>query len=376
MSIWSYPTRIRFGKGEVASLSEEVKALGCQRPLLVTDAGVQKAGLVNPLLEQLRANGLEADLFSDLHPNPVEEDAQKGATAFGKHQADCVIGVGGGAPLDTAKLIAVRVKTPESFQKLDDALGGDRFIPNDLPPVIAIPTTAGTGSEVGRAAVVTVAATQRKTVVFSPAMLPKLAILDPELTLGLPGSITAATGYDALTHCLEAYVAQGDHPMADGIALMGLELIQEALPKVMSHPQDIKARGDMLKAAMMGAVAFQKGLGACHAMAHPLSSECQVHHGLANAICLPSVVEFNLEAASSRYLRVAKLFGGERAEQLPELLVKLRSDLGLAGTLSEVGVGRDKFKRLAQLAMQDASHPQNPRLCTEQDFVKLYERCA
>ena len=376
MTIWSYPTRIRFGVGEIKELATEVLQLRTSRVLLVTDPGVLQAGLVAPVVSQLERANIAVSVFDSLEPNPVEADAERGAAADAAHHADVLVALGGGAPLDTAKLIAVRTRTSEDFQRLDDALGGDRLIPGDLPSVVAIPTTAGTGSEVGRAAVVTVKATGRKTVIFSPAMLPRVAILDPELTLGLPAAVTAATGYDALTHCLEAYAATGDHPMADGIALRGLELVAEALPVAYATGSDVLARGAMQKAAMMGAVAFQKGLGACHAMAHPLSSECGVHHGLANAICLPAVVEFNMEAARETYARVAPLFNGRRAEDLPDRLRRLREQLGLASSLAEVGVGPEKFPRLVELALQDASHHQNPRACAAEDFQRLFERCA
>jgi alcohol dehydrogenase class IV len=276
--------------------------------------------------------------------------------------------------MDVAKLIVVRSVVDKPFEELDDALGGDRFIPRELPPVIAIPTTAGTGSEVGRAAVLTVLSTGSKTVIFAPSMLPRVAILDPELTLSLPPGATAATGFDALSHCLEAYLAKGDHPLADGIALAGLEIIARDLLRVVRDGSDLEARGGMLKAAMMGAAAFQKGLGACHSLSHPLSAELGVHHGLANALCLPAVVDFNEGAVPERVQRIGAIFGAapERGS-CAEALRHLRSAVGISPGLSARGVTRDHLPHLAALALKDACHQQNPRPCSERDFLGLYE---
>jgi alcohol dehydrogenase class IV len=239
---------------------------------------------------------------------------------------------------------------------------------------VAIPTTAGTGSEVGRAAVVTVRSSGRKTVIFSPHLLAKVAILDPTLTLSLPPHTTAATGFDALTHCIEAYLAQGDHPMADAIALAGIDLIGNHLPKAVAEGQALDARSAMMKAAMMGAVAFQKGLGACHSLAHPLSSECGLHHGLANALCLPAVMDYNEDAVFERVIHVGVLLG---AELVPggtaDALRGLRQKVGLPDGLSEVGVERNKLPLLADLAVRDACHLENPRACTRDDLLRLYE---
>jgi alcohol dehydrogenase class IV len=226
---------------------------------------------------------------------------------------------------------------------------------------------------VGRAAVLTVSSTGSKTVIFAPSMLPRVAILDPELSVSLPSGPTAATGFDALTHCLEAYLAKGDHPMADGIALAGLEIIARDLPRVVANGRDLEARGGMLKAAMMGAAAFQKGLGACHSLSHPLSAELGVHHGLANALCLPAVVDFNERVVPERVRRVSAIFGGSTDEGgLGQALRKLRSSLGMVSGLSNVGVTRDNLSRLSALAMKDGCHQGNPRACTEPDFLALY----
>lgn len=372
-TVWSYPTRILFGAGSASLTGKEAKSLVPERVLIVTDAGVVKAGLTSKIEASLAAEGIEARIFSDLSSNPSEAEVEAGARAYRSMRAQGVVAVGGGAAMDVAKLIVVRSKVDRPFEELDDAKGGDRFIPRELPPVIAIPTTAGTGSEVGRAAVLTVASTGSKTVIFAPSMLPRVAILDPELTVSLPASATAATGFDALTHCLEAYLAKGDHPMADGIALAGLELIARYLPRVLRDGADLEARGAMLKAGMMGAAAFQKGLGACHSLSHPLSAELGLHHGLANALCLPAVVDFNEAVVPERVQRVATIFGAAPAPgSCGEALRALRRSVGIGDGLGAMGVTREQLPRLAALALSDACHQGNPRPCSESDFQALY----
>jgi 4-hydroxybutyrate dehydrogenase len=372
-AVWSYPTRIVFGAGSAAEAGREAKNFVSSRVLLVTDAGVLQAGLVRAVQASLEASAIQSQTFSALSSNPTEAEVEAGFAAYRAAKAEGVVAVGGGAAMDVAKLIAVRAKVDKPFEELDDAIGGDRLIPKDLPPVIAIPTTAGTGSEVGRAAVLTLASTGSKTVIFAPSMLPRVAILDPELSISLPSGPTAATGFDALTHCLEAYLAKGDHPMADGIALAGLEIIARELPKVVANGRDIEARGGMLKAAMMGAAAFQKGLGACHSLSHPLSAELGVHHGLANALCLPAVVDFNEQIVPERVQRIGALFGASPQKGgCGQALRQLRTTLGMVSGLANVGVTREQLPKLAALAMKDGCHSGNPRPCTEQDFLAMY----
>jgi alcohol dehydrogenase class IV len=372
--VWSFPTRIVVGAGAAAGVGHEIAALGAERPLVVTDPGVARAGLVEPVVEALRSAGLTPAVFGEVEGNPTEPNVELCVSAARDHAADAVVGIGGGSALDVSKLVAVRLRVARPFEELDDALSGDQYIPADLPPVICLPTTAGTGSEVGRAAVVTVASTRRKTVIFSPHMLPKVAFLDPELTRSMPARTTAATGFDALTHCLEAYLARGHHPMADAIALGGLELVARHLVTAVTDGADLDARGGMQQAAMMGAVAFQKGLGACHSLAHPLSSECGIHHGLANALCLPAVVEFNAAAVPERLARVSVALGGPASpSRCHELIAQLREKVGLPGGLGEVGVSADALPGLADLAVQDGCHRENPRACTRDDLLRLYQ---
>jgi alcohol dehydrogenase class IV len=372
--VWSFPTRILFGAGSVAQTGAEAKRAGATRALIVTDKGVVKAGIVEPVKRSLGEVGIEAAVFDDVLANPVEKNVHDSVAAFKDARADLVVALGGGSPLDVGKLVRLGINHTRPLVDYDDATGGDQYITPNVPPMLAIPTTAGTGSEVGRSGVVTLDVNHRKTVIFSPYLLATAAILDPELTRSMPAFFTAATGWDALTHCLEAYISKGDHPMADGIALEGLRLAAENLERAVSHGDDLSARGAMMKSAMMGAVAFQKGLGACHSLAHPLSSECGLHHGLANALSLPAVIEFNAEVAGDRLARVAAVLGGEAsAAGCAAALRSLRAKIGLPEGLGQAGVTRDKLNALADLAFQDACHQSNPRACSRDDLLRLYE---
>jgi alcohol dehydrogenase class IV len=368
---WSFPTTIVFGVGSLSTLAEHAKRIGGTRALVVGDAGVTKAGILAQVTKALADGGLVSLGFDEVDPNPVEKNIERGVLAYRNFRADVVVAVGGGSPLDAGKLIALKTTHDRPLADYDDAAGGDRFITANVPPIITVPTTAGTGSEVGRSGVVTLAATGRKTVIFSPHLLAKVAILDPMLTRSLPPRVTAATGFDALTHCLEAYVALGDHPMADAIALGGLELCARHLERAVKHGEDLEARGGMMKAAMMGAVAFQKGLGACHSLAHPLSSEKGLHHGLANALCLPQVVEFNATAVPERLERVRTLLD-RGVGTLAGALRELRKSLGLPSGLREEGVVPADLDRLADKAFEDACHRSNPRPVTREDLRALY----
>ena len=373
-AIWSFPTRIVFGPGVSSRVGEEATALGIKRLLIVTDPGVEKVGLATGIRAALAQAGIAVATYTGVDGNPTEANIEGGARAYAEHGADGVLALGGGSPMDAGKLIALRARCSLSFEELDDAIDGGRHVPADLPPIITIPTTAGTGSEVGRSAVLTLRSTQRKTVVFSPRLLAKVALLDPELTQSMPPAITAATGFDALTHCIEAYLANGDHPMADAIALSGVDIAAKFLERAVKGGADLEARGMMMKAAMMGAVAFQKGLGACHSLAHPLSSEHGLHHGLANALCLPAVLRFNAAAVPERVAHIGLLLGAT-GEPLAcaTAVAQLRARLGLAAGLSEVGIQSSHLAVLADKAFADACHGSNPRACTRDDLLTLYE---
>jgi alcohol dehydrogenase class IV len=368
---WSFPTTIVFGAGAVRAVADHVKRIGATRALVVCDAGVVKVGIAEQVRALLEGGGVAAKVFGDVDPNPVEKNVSDGVAAYRAHGADVVVAVGGGSPLDAGKLIALKVTHERPLVDYDDATGGDRFIAPNVPPIVTIPTTAGTGSEVGRSGVVTLAATGRKTVIFSPHLLAKVALLDPELTRSMPARVTAATGFDALTHCLEAYCSLGDHPMADAIAVGGLELCAASLARAVEKGDDLAARGAMMKAAMMGAVAFQKGLGACHSLAHPLSSEKGLHHGLANALCLPAVVDFNEDVAHARLDRVRAILD-PAAKSCGEALRALRARLGLPGGLGAEGVAEADIAKLADKAFEDACHRCNPKPVTRDGLAGLY----
>jgi alcohol dehydrogenase class IV len=372
-AVWSFPTRIVFGAGSVNTLPTHVQSIGGKRVLLVCDAGVVKVGIAKRVQELLEKGGVPTAVFDRVDPNPVEQNIADGVAAYRAHDATCVVSVGGGSPLDAGKLIALAVTHARPLADYDDSVDGGRFIGPTVPPIVTIPTTAGTGSEVGRSGVVTLAATGRKTVIFSPHLLAKVALLDPELTRSMPPRITAATGFDALTHCLEAYCSLGDHPMADAIAIGGLELCAQHLARAVEHGDDLGARGGMMKAAMMGAVAFQKGLGACHSLAHPLSSEKGLHHGLANALCLPAVVDFNEAAADARQrLERVRVTLDPAARTCGEALRALRKRVGLPEGLRAEGVAEGDIPVLSAKAEEDACHRSNPRPVTRDDLAQLY----
>jgi alcohol dehydrogenase class IV len=382
ISRFSFPTRIVFGAGAVRELGNEAKRLGIARPLLVTDGGVVACGLADLILAESGRAGLAAALFEDVNPNPVEKNVQDGLEAYRRGNCDGVIGLGGGSPLDVAKAIRLAVTHPFPLEQYDDQLDGGARIRDDIPPMIAIATTAGTGSEVGRSTVIILKATDRKTVIFSPYLMPNVALADPELTLGMPPKITAGTGLDALTHNVEAYLALGYHPLCDAIALQGAKLALQNLPRAVRNGEDLDARSNMLMAAMMGAVAFQKGLGAVHSLAHPLSSIANLHHGTTNGILLPHVLEFNRPVSEERLrdLAVAMEIDGSKgsaAEAAAALIARVRQllpEVGIPVTLGALGVTRGLIPVLARKAMEDACHQSNPRPCTEADMIALYEK--
>ncbi|MGZ6069793.1 MAG: iron-containing alcohol dehydrogenase [Myxococcaceae bacterium] len=378
ITVFSFPTRVVLGPGALRRLPEEVRRLGLHRPLVVTDAGVVKAGLVDRVLSILGEAGLVHVLFDRVTPDPTERDVFAGLEAYRTGGCDGIIALGGGSPLDAAKLVQLLTSHAPPLSQYDDATGGDRFVVHPLPPLIAIPTTAGTGSEVSRSGVAFLQDTGRKTVIFAPALLPRVAICDPELTYGLPPRATAATGLDAFTHCLEAYLSNGFHPLADAVAIDGIRRVARSLPVVMQEPTHLHARLDMMIAAMEGAMSFQKGLGNAHALAHALTPIAGLHHGLANAVVLPSVMAFNRDAVRARLARVA-IAMGEPTGALEDVLAgvaidrvrRLVADVGLPTRLSQAGVKEQDLPRVAELAFRDASHQGNPRPTTEADLLDI-----
>ena len=376
---WSFPTRVVVGEGATAQCGNEANLLGAERVLLVSDRGVEQAGLLEPVRAALDAAGLPHESALDISSNPLETEVLGATRVYTDFKANLIVGVGGGSVLDVAKLVRLASTHPGPLAEYDDAIGGDAKIKGPLPRKIAIPTTAGTGSEVARSGGVTIQATNRKTVIFSPLLLPEVAILDPVMTQTMPPGMTAATGMDALTHCIEAYASIGDHPMADAIALGGVRLCHRSLKAATDDGNDLQARADMLKAAMMGAVAFQKGLGACHSLAHPLSAELGMHHGLANAICLPAVLDFNRAAVPERIAEIARQLGVRGTEEstlafeCAGAVRALRKSVGLPSDLRSQGIEEGDLPKLAALAFADSCHTLNPRHCTEDDFLALYK---
>ena len=364
MNQYNYPTTILYGEG---ALAEGVKRFkGFRKPLLVTDQTLVKVGLVERVTKLLAEVGINCAIFDGVHANPIEEDVEKGAEIYRREKCDCVIALGGGSPMDAAKVIMLAVTHSGPLAMYDDAKGGDKLIVNPLPTLFAIPTTAGTGSEVGRAGVIVMRETNDKTIFCHPTILPKIAVLEPTLTVGLPPGVTAATGIDAFTHCMEAFFASGFHPIADGVAFEGMRLVLQNLPTAVRDGKNLEARGKMLLAASMGATAFQKGLGMIHSLAHPLSSECHLHHGLANALMLPQCVNF-LEKSDlnedqrSRINRVQGLFKERDLDKktLSQSCIEFFKTLGIQFGLKNHGVKESQLNLLADKAFKDGCHQTN-----------------
>ena len=378
--IFTFPTQIVFGNGVIQTIPQELSKFQIRKALIVTDTGLLQTGLVDIITRQLEIAGVLYAIYDGVQGNPVEQDVYDGVNVYKDNICDFVIGIGGGSPLDIAKLICLKSTHELPLEEYEDAIGGHKKISSNLPDFIAIPTAAGTGSEVGRSAVVTLKSSGRKTVVFSPHLLAKVVIADPELTVRLPRELTAATGMDALTHNLEAYLAKNFHPICDGIALEGIKLVSNNLRRVVEDGTDLEARGNMLVAAMMGAIAFQKGLGVTHSLAHPLSTVSGLHHGLANAIMLPHAMVFNSQVSVDQLVDVASALGVETAGLSPEegaqaainQVSLLCQDIGIPTNLSQVGVQAEKIPILAEQAMQDICHQLNPRVCTLQDMIDIY----
>jgi alcohol dehydrogenase class IV len=374
MPTFSFPTLIHFGPGVRKDVGPHLRGLGLRRPLLVTDKGLAALPLPKELMESLRAASLEPALFADVAGNPVESQVTAGVAAFRAHHADAIVGLGGGAALDVAKAIALMATHPGALFEYEDGRKDARPIDKDVPYWVALPTTAGTGSEVGRSAVISDEKTHVKKIVFSPRLLARAVFADPEVTLALPAKVTAATGMDALTHCIEAFLAKDDHPICDGIALEGLRLAARALPRCIEAPGDLAARSDMMMASMMGAIAFQKGLGLVHSCAHALSTVADLHHGFANGVMIDRALRFNLESSREKFERMALVVGLSDAsgEGFLRWLAELKRRIGIPADLTAAGVDRAALERLSRLAFEDTCHVNNPRPVREDDFRRIY----
>jgi alcohol dehydrogenase class IV len=376
---WSYPTALKFGLGRVNELADHARAAGMSRPLLVTDKALATLPITAAALDVLEAGGLGRAVFSDVDPNPNEGNMAAGIAVYKAGEHDGVICFGGGSALDLGKMIALMAnqRTDLSVWDLEDV--DDWYTRADeakIAPILAVPTTAGTGSEVGRAGVLTNSETHKKKIIFHPKLMPAITICDPELTVGMPAFITAGTGMDALAHCLEAYCSPFYHPMSQGIALEGMRLVFENLPRAYSNPTDLVARAHMMSAAAMGAVAFQKGLGAIHSLSHPVGAVYGTHHGTTNAVVMPMVLDFNRAeieeriTAAAAYLGIAGGFDGFRAR-----VMSLRTELSIPENLTAMGVKPEDLDMLTEMALEDPSCGGNPVVMTKANTRALFEAC-
>jgi len=372
---WNYPTSMRFGVGRISELSDACKQLGFKKPLLVTDPGLAKLPMIQEALASLKAAGLQAGLFADIKGNPVSKNVEDGLQVFRDGGYDGIIAFGGGSALDAAKAIALMAGQKRPMWDFEDV--GDnwtRVDPNGIVATIAVPTTSGTGSEVGRASVITNEATHTKKIIFHPKMLPSIVISDPALTVGLPPHVTAATGMDALAHCLEAYCAPGFHPMADGIAVEGMRLVKVSLTTAVKDGKNLVARANMMVAASMGATAFQKGLGAIHSLSHPVGAVYDTHHGLTNAVVMPYVLEFNREAIEEKMVRLAAWLGlpNPSFKSVMSWVIALRKEIGIPHTLKDIGVGSERIDELSEMAAVDPTAGSNPVPAGVAEMKKMF----
>jgi len=370
---YNFPTIVRFGAGAVGELSGYLATNGLARPLMVTDPNVAQLEFFKKIKNELAAKSISVEVFAGIHKNPVKSDVLKGGELFTETKRDCIIGIGGGAAMDVARAIALRIHHHRDLFDYDDLIGGDKFVTEAVPHFITIPTTSGTGSEVGRSAIIAEDETHKKRILFSPKLLARIVFADPLLTMELPPFITAATGMDALTHNMEAYIAKGFHPLCEGIALEGISLINQSIAGAVNNP-DLISRSKMMIASLMGAVAFQKGLGVVHSLAHPLSSLLDTHHGLANAVNLPYGMRFNVGGQENQFKKMARCMElkDETGEAVVRHLFQLNERIHLPIKLGDIGVKQEHIEKLADLAFDDFCHPNNPKPVTRENFKQLY----
>ena len=386
MQNYLLPPRIEFGDGAIQNLGEHVKTFECKKPLLVSDAGVINAGILAKAVDALETSGLMHATYSDIEPNPTDLSITDGVEAYKSEACDVVIAVGGGSVMDAAKAIRLLTTHDPPLEPYYADVGGIERIRDDMPPLICVPTTAGTGSEVSQGAIITDTSFSttdrwRKRAIVTPFNMSNIALLDPGITLGMPPALTAATGMDAITHGIEAYVATKYHPIAEGVALQALRMLSANIEKVYHDGRDVTARGEMLFGSCMAAFSFQKGLGAVHSLAHQLSTDAPIPHGVANAILLPPVMEFNFSHATEKYAEVARALGidtsnMDSSEAGYAAINKIRAfntELNMPKGLGEAGLARKKIPKLGADAMLDHCHKFNPRVCTEADMVALFE---
>lgn len=373
---WNYPTAVKFGPGRIAELPEHLKTAGISKPLLVTDAGLVNLPVTQNTIALLKAAGIPVGVFAEVKPNPISANVEAGIKVLREGGHDGVIAFGGGSGLDVGKVIAFMAGQTRPMWDFEDI--GDwwsRADPKGIFPIVAVPTTAGTGSEVGRAGVITDETTHTKKVIFHPLMMPKVVIADPEMTVGMPRFITVGTGMDALAHCLEAYCAPGYHPLADGIAVEGIRLVFENLPKVVADPNDVEARGHMMSAAAMGATAFQKGLGAIHALSHPVGALYDTHHGMTNAVFMPYVLMVNKPVIEAKIARLAAYLGlAPNFEAFLHAVIGLRLRLDVPHTLADFKVDASKRDLIGDMAIVDPTAGGNPLELTKDRALEIFDR--
>lgn len=372
---WNYPTNVKVGAGRIKELAELCKSMGMQSPLLITDPGLAALPMVKAVLDDLNQSGLNSGMFSGIKANPTGENVDDGTAYYREHKHDGVIAFGGGSALDAAKAVALMVGQDRPVWDFEDV--GDNWLRvnvDGMAPVVAVPTTAGTGSEVGRASVITDASNHIKKIIFHPNMLPAVVILDPELTVGLPGPITAATGMDALSHNLEALCSPFYHPMAEGIAVEGIRLVQEFLPRAVADGGDIEARTQMLVCSSMGATAFQKGLGGMHALAHPLGALYDAHHGMLNAILMPYVLKANQGEIEQRIDRLTRYMGlaDTGFDGFLAWVLALREQLGIPHTLAGIGIDDAQAETVGKMAVEDPSAGGNPISFSAEQYQQIF----
>jgi alcohol dehydrogenase class IV len=374
---WNYPTSVRFGPGRIAELPDACKTLGIERPLLVTDPGRAALPMIANALESCRRAGLACAVYSDVKANPVEANVTSGVATYRHGGHDGVIAFGGGSALDAGKAIALMAGQTRPIWDFEDREDWyTRVNVAGIAPTIGVPTTSGTGSEVGRAAVITDVRDHTKKIIFHPRMQPQIVIADPELTSGLPPHVTAAVGMDALSHNLEAFCAPFFHPMADGIAIEGMRLIKEWLPIAVANGSNIEARAHMMVASAMGATAFQKGLGAMHSLSHPCSANLNTHHGLTNGVVMPYVLAWNRSALEDKLSRLAAYLGlSPSFDTVLDWIIELRARIGIPKTLAELGVRPEHAERFSRQAFDDPSTGGNPIAMTPEAFATLYRNC-
>jgi alcohol dehydrogenase class IV len=370
---FSFPTTIQFGPGASKLAGPHLKERGLRRPLVVTDKGLAALPLLGEFAASLSAAGLVPSIYAGVFGNPTASQVMNGAAAYRAHGADCVVGIGGGAALDVAKIVGLLATHEGDVMEYVWDHPQVRPIGETLPYFVALPTTSGTGSEVGRSSVISEEDTHVKRVVFSPQILAKVVFADPELTVGLPPAVTAATGMDALTHNVESYLSPAYHPLCDGIALEGTRIAARALALAVREPGNLGARGDMMMSSMMGAIAFQKDLGAVHSCAHALGTVCDMHHGLANALMIDTVLAWNAEAVPRKFDELAHAVGvSGGAAGFLGWLKALKQEIGIAPNLTTAGVARGAIPRLVEIATADICHQTNPRPVTSGDFERLF----